>query len=312
MTEQRCIPHTEIAVSALCLGTMTFGSPVPRADAVRLVHWALDHGVNFLDTADIYEGYDRHMGSRGGVAEEVLGEALRGKRDQAVVTTKVGNPVGEGEYEGSGLGRAHMLHQIDAGLGRMQTDYVDFYELHKPDPDTPLEESIGVMAELIEAGKIRHWGFSNFEAEQIREMVRICDDNGWQRPVINQPRYNWLVRDVEAAQLPLCREHGIAVTPYRALACGLLTGKYGRDVQAPEGSRISENPAWVTLLDGGDCIPDELLDRLEAFARDAAAAGLTPAQYAVRWLLDQAGVTSVLVGVKRVAQVEALLPAVGG
>lgn len=301
------IPGTDIDVSAVSLGTMTFGNPVDRDAAVRMVHWALDHGINFMDTADIYEGYDRQMGSPGGVGEQILGVALKDRRERAVITTKVGNPVGGGGYEGTGLGRPHMVHQLEASLRRLQTDCVDFYELHKPDPEVPLAESIGVMIEMMGAGKVRHWGFSNFGATGIRDMLRVCEENGWPGPVINQSHYNWLVRDEEEEALPLCRENGIAVTPYRGLECGLLCGKYHRDNPPPPGSRITENPAWMHALGGAGQIPAEVFDRLERYEGEAAAAGLSPSQYAVRWLLDQDGVTSVVVGVKRLDQLEEIV-----
>jgi len=289
------IPNTDIEVSSICLGTMTFGNPVGQGDAIRIVHWALDHGINFVDTADMYEGYDRYLGSPGGVAERTLGEALKDRRHRAVVTTKVGNPVGSSDYGGQGLSRAHIVHQINASLARLKTDYVDFYELHRPDPETPLEESIGVMSELIEAGKVRHWGVSNFSGEQIREMVRICDEHRWPRPVMSQPPYSWLKRDEENNSLPACRELEIAVTPYQPLEGGLLTGKYRRGQPLLAGSRAAESE-WLDQPD------DTLFDRLEEFESEALQAKLKPAQYALRWLLDQPGITAVVLGVKRIDQ----------
>jgi aryl-alcohol dehydrogenase-like predicted oxidoreductase len=245
------------------------------------------------------------MGSPGGVVETILGEALEGRRDRAVITTKVGNAVGDDNYQGAGLGRGHMMHQIDRSLTRMRTDYVDFFELHKPDPETPLLESVGVMAELVKAGKIRHWGFSNFEAETIREMLTICADNDWPKPVVNQFWYNWLIRDAANDQLALSAEAGIAVTPYRALANGLLSGKYKRGAASPDGTRLSEKSEWMNLENNE--ITDDIFDQLEAFAGDAAAAGLSPVQYAVQWLLEQPGVSSIVVGARRIEQLEVLL-----
>lgn len=295
--QQRRIPHTALDVSVVCLGTMTFGTPVDQQGVNGIIDWCLDNGLNFIDTADMYEGYTRFLGSPGGKSEAFIGNALVGRRDQAVITTKVGNPVGDDTYSGTGLGRDHMLHQIDASLGRLRTDYVDIYEMHRDDPDTPLEESIAVMAELIQAGKVRHWGFSNFEPDDIYRMIALCDGNGWPRPVIAQPQLSWLVRDSEEAYIPACIEYDIAVTPYRTLQAGLLTGKYKRGQEAPPGSRGDES-SW---LDDPD---DELWDRIEQFEREAAAASLTPTQYAVKWLLDRPGVTSVIVGCKRPDQLE--------
>lgn len=282
---------------------MTFGNPVSRQEAMSIIHWALDHGINFIDTADIYEGYDRYLGSPGGVAESIVGGALRGRREQAVVTTKVGNPVGDGQYEGTGLSKKHILHQIDASLARLQTDYVDFYELHKADPDTLLGDSIEVMADLVAAGKVRYLGFSNFDAPQIQQMLDICDASNWQRPVIAQPHYNWLMREVEADYLPACRKNEIAVTPYQPLQGGLLTGKYRRGQIPPSDSRAVEHPKWLTIEDG-------VYEKLEEFERESRSAELKPSQYAIRWLLSRPGITSVVVGVKRIEQLADLIAAV--
>ncbi len=295
--QQRRIPSTDLDVSVVCLGTMTFGTPVDQQGVNGIIDWCLDNGLNFIDTADMYEGYTRFLGSPGGKSEAYIGNALVGRRHQAVITTKVGNPVGDDTYSGTGLGRDHVLHQIEASLGRLRTDYVDIYEMHRDDPDTPLEESIATMAELIEAGKVRHWGFSNFEPGDIHRMVVLCDKNGWPRPVIAQPQMSWLVRDSEEAYIPACIQYDIAVTPYRTLQAGLLTGKYKRGQEAPAGSRGDES-SW---LDDPD---DELWDRIEQFEREAAGASLTPTQYAVKWLLDRPGVTSVIVGCKRPDQLE--------
>lgn len=279
---------------------MTFGTPVAEKEAVRLVHWALDHGINFIDTADIYEGYTRFMGSPGGVAESILGLALRGRRAEAILTTKAGNPVGDEEYQGTGLGEKHLRHQLNASLTRLRTDYVDFYELHKADPDTPLEESVSVMAGLIQEGKVRHWGFSNFDGTQIEKMLDLCEANNWPRPVIAQPLYNWLERACEESYLPLCRANAIAITPYQPLQGGLLTGKYLTGQAAPEGSRGLEHPQWVKMQDG-------VYDHLSGFLRESEEAGLIPAQYAIRWLLKRPGITSVVAGVKSIEQLETLM-----
>jgi len=295
----------DMDVSTFCLGTMTFGTPVGKEDAVAMVHWALDHGINFLDTADMYEGYTRHFGSHGGVAEQFLGEALKGRRDKAVVTTKAGMPV-DGPDSTFDISPRHLSKELDRSLQYMQTDYVDIFELHRPDGKTPLEESVGAMVGFVKAGKVRHWGVSNFEAEQIRVMVKICDENSYARPVVSQPPYSWLDREVEEAQLLTCREFGIAVTPYRVLEGGLLTGKYRRSQPLPEDSRATdEGSSWLSAPD------DDLYDRLETFEAEAAQAGLTPAPYALRWVLDQPGVTAGVVGAKRIGQIEALLPACG-
>ena len=157
MTE-RTIPNTSLTVSPLCLGTMTFGNPVGEKDAIDIVHRALERGINFIDTADMYEGYDRYVGSPGGAAEEILGKALRGRRDQAVLATKVGMAVGPDPDDG-GLGRTHILRECDRSLKRLATDRIDLYYMHKPDPDTPVEESIEAFMDLLKSGKVSALAF---------------------------------------------------------------------------------------------------------------------------------------------------------
>lgn len=276
---------------------MTFGNPVNEQDAINMIHWSLDHGINFIDTADMYEGYDRFLGSPGGVGESILGKALIGRRDRAVITTKVGNAVGNDIYQGKGLSPAHINNQIDESLRRLQTDFVDFYELHRPDPDTPLQESISAMVKLIESGKVRYWGFSNYPASEVETMLSICDSKGWPRPVISQPPLSWLKRDELTGSVATCEANQIAVTPYQPLQGGLLTGKYQRGRALPADSRAAESK-W---LDDPD---NEMHTRLDAFMEEAVERGLSPARYAIEWLLAQPGITSVVVGAKRIDQIK--------
>lgn len=289
-------------VSVICMGTMTFGAPVGEADAIELTRWAVDQGINFIDTANIYEGYARIPGSPGGVAETILGKALKGLRERVVLVTKVGNPVGAG-IEDKGLGRAHVLRELDKSLARMKTDHVDIYYLHKPDPATPIAETLAVFDEVIEAGKARGYGLSNFDAGQVEQILGICDAEGLRRPVVVQPPYSLLRREIEADLLPLCLREGMAVTPYQILQGGLLTGKYRRGAPLPEGSRKAERGDWVWDL------TDSLFDKLEGLETEALAAGLALSDYAVRWVLRQPGVTAAVLGVKSVEQLNGLIGA---
>ncbi|MFZ5822269.1 MAG: aldo/keto reductase [Chloroflexota bacterium] len=299
----RAIPRTELRVSSLCLGTMTFGTPVAEADAIRLTHQALDLGVNFLDTANMYEGYNRFIGSPGGVAEEILGKALKGKRERVVLATKVGMKIGPANDD-QGLSRAHILREIDRSLARLDTDYVDLYYMHKPDPSTPLAESIRTFDGLAASGKIRHWGISNFPAAQIADLLKLCDENGWRRPVALQPAYSLLKRDIEADTLPLCQKEQIAVLPYQVLQGGLLTGKYQRGEEAPANSRQREKPEWTLPLN------DETFTRLETIEAEARQRGRTLLQHALTGLLEQPSVVSLVMGVKRIDQLEVLIKAI--
>ena len=300
---QRTIPLTGLTISPLCLGTMTFGTPVTEADAIRLTHWAIDHGVNFLDTANMYEGYSRYPGSAGGVAEEILGKALKGKRDKVVLASKVGMKIGPADDD-QGLSRVHVLREMDRSLARLGCDCLDLYYMHKPDPSTPIGESVRAFNDLIDAGKARHWGISNFSAVQIAELLKVCDDNGWRRPVALQPAYSLLKRDVEAEVLPLCMRERIAVFPYQVLQGGLLTDKYRRGEAVPKDSRQAEKPEWTMALDG------EMFDKLEGIKAEAKGKGRTLLQHALKGLLDQPAVLSLLVGVKSAPQLEWLIAAV--
>jgi L-glyceraldehyde 3-phosphate reductase len=295
----RCpLVGTDLWVSPICLGTMTFGAPVGAKGAVDLVDWALDHGINFFDTADIYEGYNRTLGSAGGAGEQLLGKALVGKRDQAIITTKLGNPIKIGTQVYSGLGREHIYRQIDASLSRLRMTHVDLYLMHCPDPETPLAESIQAMSELIRLGKVRYWGFSNFDTTMIHEIMTLCAENDWPRPVVSQPLYSWINRQIEQDHLPTCLEYNINVTPYRVLEGGLLTGKYRNSPPASD-SRATQHPNWLSKDKNG---------QVDQFLAEAKIAKLLPSAYAVQWPLRHPAVKSVIVGSKHPAQLEPLLP----
>lgn len=299
--ELRPIPNTELKVSTLCLGTMTFGTPVAADDAIRIVHHALESGINFIDTANIYEGYARVVGSSGGVAEEILGRALQGRHDGCVLATKAGMAVGDADDD-KGLSVAHLRREVDKSLRRLRTDVIDLYYLHKPDDACPIEETVTACAEFIAAGKIRHWGFSNFDAAQTAELLAACDAAGLPRPVANQAPLNLLQPDAATELLPACERVKIATVAYQPLRSGLLSGKYSRG-QVPAGSRLAEKPAWM---------PDvsQLRDRLNELEDEAHQLGRTLMQHALCWALEQPGVVSLAVGVKSSSQLDELMRAV--
>ena len=301
--DRRKIPNTDLEVSSICLGTMTFGTPVGEAEAVKLTHWAIDHGINFIDTANMYEDYTRYISSPNSVTKQILEMTLQDKRDQVVVATKVGMKIGPAEDD-QGLSRKHVLREIDRSLSRLQCEYVDLYYVHKPDPDTPLAESVQAFNDLINVGKVRYWAISNFSAEQISDVLSVCDENGWRRPVALQPHYSLLKRDIEKDVLPSCQREQIAVVPYRVLEGGLLTGKYRRGQAVPTDSRQVEKPDWTLELTG------EMYDRLEQIEAEARAKGRTLMQHALMTLLEQPAVVSLIVGAKRIGQLEDLIAAV--
>ena len=189
---------------------MTFGTPVGEGEAIRLTHQALELGINFIDTANMYEGYARYVGSPGGVAEEILGKALKGRRDEVVLATKVGMKIGPAEDDG-GLSPAHIRREIERSLKRMRCEAVDLYYMHKPDPTVALAESAQAFDDLVRAGKVRAWGVSNFSAAQLGELLAVCDAHGLRRPVAIQPAYSLLNRDSLADLLALCAAEQIAV-----------------------------------------------------------------------------------------------------
>ncbi len=294
--EYRELGSSGLLVSPICLGTMTFGAPVGEAEAIKLVHGAMERGVNFIDTANVYEGYDRYLGSAGGVAEEIVGKALRGRRDQIVLATKVCAPVGPGPQD-RGLSASHILRELDRSLKRLQTDYLDLYVIHWPDRHTPLETTMTALDQVVRSGKVRYIGASNHNAAQLCEMLWIAERTGGPRVVSSQIPFSLLRREFEP-DLEFCSRHSIGVTPYQPLQGGLLTGKYKRAGQPPSDSRLAEKPEWMWELGSA------LFDRLEAFEAIAASTQVSAARFALAWTLRQTAICSLVVGVKNMTQIE--------
>jgi len=292
----RTLGSSGIQISPVCLGTMTFGSPVGEADAVKLVHEAMDLGINFIDTANAYEGYDRVLGSAGGVAEGIVGKALKGRREQAVLATKACAPVGPGPLD-RGLSACHILREVDRSLERMKTDYIDLFIIHWPDKLTPLETTLAALDSVVRQGKVRCIGASNHSAAQLCEFLWLADRQGWARMVSSQIPLSLLLRSYES-DLAFCEKHGIGVTPYQSLQGGLLTGKYKRGQPEPGDSRAAEKPGWVWPRD------EAMYDQLEGMEKLAAEIDVSPAQYALAWALSRPAVSSLVMGAKRIGQVQ--------
>ena len=291
------IPSTDISVSKVCLGTMTFGTPVAAQDAEHLVHYALGQGINFVDTANMYEGYARVPGSAGGVAEEIVGHAISGHRHEYVVATKLGMKVGPGA-EDEGTSPDAIRIQLERSLKRLGTDYVDVYYLHRFDSNVEPGAIAKAMGEQMKAGKFRCWGVSNYTADQLSALLAACKAENIPGPALCQPALSLLYPAALEDMLPLCQREGIGVIPYQILQGGLLTGKYHRGQQAPAGSRAAEKPGWMKPMD------DAAFDVIERVERDAASMGKTMTQYCFHWALSQPAVISALVGVKREAQID--------
>jgi aryl-alcohol dehydrogenase-like predicted oxidoreductase len=300
----RNIGKTGIAVSPITLGTMTFGSPVAAADAVRLVRYALEQGINLVDTANMYEGYNRVAGSSGGVAEEIVGKAVHDCRNQVILATKVGMKVGD-RPEDNGTSPEAIRIQLERSLQRLKTDYVDIYYLHRFDETVQPIEILQALDAECRAGKFRYYGVSNYTAEQLGTLIAEADRAGLPRPVICQPPLSLLKQDALKELVPLCEREGIAVTPYQILQGGLLTGKYQRGGKLPAGSRMDEKPEWMLKFS------DELFDQLEQIGSEAQAQGITMTQYALRWTLRQPAVATTIVGVKDTRQIDEAVEGLG-
>ncbi len=303
--EYAFIPGTDMKVSRLCLGTMTFGRPVAEADAIRLTNLALDgYGINFVDTANMYEGYDRCAGSAGGVAEEIVGKAVAGRRNEYVIATKLGMKVGTAPEDDMTSPDAIRI-QLRRSLKRLRCDHVDVYYLHRFDPVTPPEEIVRAMDAEVKAGLVRAWGVSNHTPAQLEKLLEAAKAENAAMPVICQPQMSLLCRDALGEMLPLCRENGLGVVPYQVLHGGYLTGKYTHSGQPPEGSRMAEKPGWMKQMTDGDWAV------VEDARREAGKAGISMTQYALRWALGQTGVVSALIGVKREEQIREAAGSVG-
>ena len=244
----------------------------------------------------MYEGYRRVLGSAGGVAEEIVGKALKDRRHKAVLATKVGGPIGLGP-QNRGLSASHILREVDRSLKRLQTDYIDLYIIHWPDKHTPLEMTFSALDTTVRQGKVRCIGASNHSSAQLCEMLWLSDAHTWPRIVSSQIPFSLLRREFQN-DLEFCERYSIGVTPYQSLQSGLLTGKYRRGEQPPDDSRAAEKPQWVWDLD------NDLFDRLERIEALAREAEVPPARYALAWTLTQPAMSSLVVGVKRMEQIQ--------
>lgn len=287
--------RTGITVSRFGLGTMVLGAwgNTDRAECHAIVHRALDAGINLVDTADVYAA---------GESEEIVGEALAGRRDDVVLATKFHNPMGDDPNQ-RGNSRRWIVKAVDDSLRRLRTDWIDLYQVHRPDPTTALEETVDALSDLVRAGKIRAWGTSTFPASELVETCWVAERRQVARPHTEQPPYSILCRGIEREVLPTCRRHGIGVLTWSPLSGGWLTGKYRRDQPAPGDSRASTNPDH---FDGDN---ETKLAATEALATIADEAGLTLPHLALAWNVTHPAVTAALLGPRTLDQLEGLLGA---
>lgn len=301
--DYRFLGKTGLQVSELCLGAMTFGEDCDENASVQMLNRFVEVGGNFIDTAN---GYSR------GLSEEILGRWLNGQcRDDLVIATKVrfGTEAGPNKQ---GLSRKHILSAVEASLRRLQTDYIDLYQVHMWHPPTPLEETLSTLDGLVRSGKVRYIGVSNFAAWQVQKAIDLSQANGWASFCCLQPLYNLLDREAEWELIPLCRNEGLGVIPWSPLRGGWLSGRYKRGMIGPEpGSRVQRaeelhlSEAWSIYNN------DHTWRVIDALFAVAADIDKTPAQVALRWLLQQPGVTAPIIGARNLQQLEDNLGAAG-
>jgi aryl-alcohol dehydrogenase-like predicted oxidoreductase len=296
--DRRKLGHSGLEVSTLCFGGNVFGWTADEATSFALLDAFIAAGGNFIDTADVYSRWA--PGHQGGESETVIGNWLkqRGGRDRVIIATKVGNDMGPA---GKGLSRAHIMQAVDDSLRRLQTDYIDLYQSHIDDETTPLEETLATYQELIQAGKVRAIGASNYKAPRLAEALRISKEHGYPRYESLQPLYNLYDREgFETALEPLCRAEGIGVINYYSLAAGFLTGKYRREEDLAGRARGASAKRYLN---------DRGLKILGAMDKVAAATGASHAQIALAWLLGQPTVTAPIVSATSVAQLTQIVSA---
>lgn len=285
---QKRLARSGLIVSRLALGTMTFGDRTDEPEAQRIFGEAVDAGVNFIDTADTYAG---------GASEEITGRLLKGKRDDFILATKLGNPAGEGPNQ-RGLSRKWVLHEVEQSLRRLGTEYLNILYLHKEDHGTLLDETARALADLRRAGKIRYFGVSNFKSWRIAKLCEICASEGVDGPIVSQPLYHALNRTAEVEQFPACDAYGLGVVVYSPTARGILTGKYRSDAPPPEGSRAAlQNRRMVQT----EYHPENIA-AAERFAALAEKHGVHTATFATSWVLANPLVTSAIAGPQTVEQ----------
>jgi aryl-alcohol dehydrogenase-like predicted oxidoreductase len=296
--QPRSLGATGVRVSPLCLGAMMFGEwgNPDHDESIRIIHRALDAGINFIDTADVY--------SRG-ESEEIVGKALKGKRDNVVLATKVHGEMGDDPNE-FGNTRRWIMREVENSLRRLNTDWIDLYQIHRPEEDTDIDETLGALSDLIHQGKVRYIGSSTFPPSQIVEAQWVAQRRNRERFVSEQPPYSLLVRQVEADVLPTCRRYGMGVIPWAPLASGWLSGRWRKGQDPPQSTRANRLPQRYDLS-----IPanQRKLDAVEELAKLAEQAGLSLIHLAIAFVLRHPAVTAPIIGPRTMEQLESQLGA---
>jgi aryl-alcohol dehydrogenase-like predicted oxidoreductase len=280
--------HSGLKVPALWLGTMMFGDQTPEAEARNIVDATRDAGLNAIDTADNYAN---------GESERIVGRLIAKDRARWIVATKVANPMGQAPND-RGLSRRWLLQEVDNSLQRLQTDWIDVYYMHRDDESTPIEETLSTFSRLIESGKIRYYGVSNFRGWRVARMVETARRMGIPQPIVCQPPYSAVTRQIETELLPCCDHYGVGVVAYSPLARGVLTGKY-KPGEAPQaGSRAARGDKRILQTE----FRAESLTVSQALTAHAAQRGLSPTQFAIAWVLNNQRIHGVIGGPRTLAQ----------
>jgi aryl-alcohol dehydrogenase-like predicted oxidoreductase len=290
-----------LKVSRACLGAMNFGTaadaPADEAEGRRVIDEFLDAGHNFIDTANVYTG---------GASEEIVGRAISGRRDSVVLATKARGAKGPGPND-QGTSRVHLTRALEASLRRLGTDYIDLYQMHSWDATTPIEETMATLDGFVQSGKVRYIGCSNYTGSQIVEAQWAASRANGTPFISLQPRYSLLARDIEADVLPACQRHGLGTLVYSPLAGGMLTGRYRRGADVPEGTRMARR-LRMRPESRADLMSDRQFDVVEGVEKLAAELGSTATAVAIAWLLTRRGVTSVIMGPRTAEQQRENLP----
>jgi aryl-alcohol dehydrogenase-like predicted oxidoreductase len=297
--DYRPLGRTGVKVSPLCLGAMMFGAwgNTDHDESIRIIHRALDAGINFIDTADVY--------SRG-ESEEIVGKALAGgRREHVVLATKVHGKMGEDPNE-FGNSRRWIIREVENSLRRLGTDHIDLYQIHRPEIDTDIDETLGALTDLVRAGKVRYIGSSTFPASQIVEAQWVAERRGHQRFVCEQPPYSILVRAVETDVLPTCRRYGVGVIPWSPLASGWLSGRYRLGEDLPDSRRAQMLPSRYDMSLPGN---QRKLEAADALARLAEEAGMTLIELALAFVIRHPAVTAAIIGPRTMEHLESQLEA---
>ncbi len=297
---QRKLGSTGISVSPLCLGAMMFGAwgNTDHEDSVRIIHRALDAGINFIDTADVY--------SRG-ESEEIVGRALKSRREEVVLATKVHGRMHDDDSNQYGNSRRWIAREVENSLRRLGTDWIDLYQIHRPEPDTDIDETLGALSDLVHAGKVRAIGSSTFPAHMIVEAQWTAERRGRERFVCEQPPYSMLIRRVEADVLPVCQQYGMGVIPWSPLAGGWLSGRYRKGGDSPGDSRRAQMiPSRYDMSIPGN---QAKLEAADALGRLADEAGMPLIEMAIAFVTSHPAVSAAIIGPRTMEQLDSQLPA---